>query len=123
MKNYLTIFASAMESVRQQKVARLLQKELAEIFRTDSKLHYDGALISVTVVRVASDMSFAKVYLSFFMAKDVKALFEKINEAKWDIRKKVAMKTKGQLRVVPELAFYIDDSLDYAAKIDDLLKK
>ena len=112
-----------MESVRQQKVARLLQKELAEIFRLESKLHYQGALISVTTVRVAPDMSFAKVYLSFFMAKEIDALFEKINEAKWDIRKKVAARTKGQLRVIPELAFYIDDSLDYAAKIDELLKK
>ncbi len=112
-----------MESLRQQKVSRLLQKELSAAFQRESKEHFGGALITVTIVRVSSDFSVAKIYLSLFLAKDKNELLKKINERKWDLRKNLATTFKSQMRIVPELIFYIDDSYDYAARIDELLKK
>ncbi|MFN4235265.1 MAG: 30S ribosome-binding factor RbfA [Bacteroidia bacterium] len=113
-----------MASTRQLKVERLLQKELSEIFRLESTLHYQGAMISVTVVRISPDLSFAKVYVSIFYPKgDKMQIFEMINENYFHTRHKLGERIGKQLRIVPELAFYLDDSLDYAAKIDELLKK
>lgn len=112
-----------MESLRQQKVARLLQKELAEIFRAESRNLFGAALISVTVVRISPDLGVAKVYLSIMGAKDSKNLLENINKNGYLIRKKLGTVVGKQLRIVPELMFFIDDSLDYASHIDELLKK
>jgi ribosome-binding factor A len=76
-----------MESVRQSKVAKLLQKELAEIFRANAKTMFDGAFVTVTVVRVSSDLSSSKIYLSIMANKDVNATFKSINDQKIHIRK------------------------------------
>lgn len=111
-----------MESVRQQKVNKLLQKEIAEIFRGNAKSMFGGAFISVTVVRVSPDLGSAKVYLSI-MTKDKKTVFKLIEGQASIIRKKLGMVIGKQMRVVPELTFFIDDSLDYAMKIEELLKK
>lgn len=110
------------ERVRQSKVAKLLQKELGEIFRSESKNLFNGLFISVTVVRASPDLSFAKVYLSFMAVKDTAAALELVKSKVKEIRKRLAIATKSQLRVIPEINFYIDDSLDYADKIDELLK-
>jgi ribosome-binding factor A len=112
-----------MESVRQQKVNKLLQKELAELFRSNARAMFGGAFISVTVVRVSPDLGTAKVYVSIMAAKDRDAIFKLIEEQNYLIRKKLGAVIGKQLRVVPELSFFIDDSLDYAMKIDELLKK
>ena len=112
-----------METVRQQKVSRLLQKELNEYFRLKGKAEYNNALITVTTIRISSDFSVARVYVSLFMAKEKETFLKVVNEKKWDIRKFIAEIVRKQLRIVPELNFYIDDSLDYAQRIDDLLKK
>lgn len=112
-----------MESVRQQKVNKLLQKELAELFRANAKSLFNGAFITVTVVRVSPDLSSAKVYLSIMAAKDRVALFKTIEEQKNTIRKRLGLVIGKQLRIVPDLQFFIDDSLDYAMKIEELLKK
>lgn len=112
-----------MESVRQQKVAKLLQKELAEIFRAEARSMFGGAFITVTVVRVSPDLGVAKVYVSIMATKDVKGVFGSIEAQQFVIRKKLGLIVGKQLRVVPELQFFIDDSLDYAQKIDELLKK
>jgi ribosome-binding factor A len=112
-----------MESVRQQKVNKLLQKELAEIFRSNARAMFGGAFISVTVVRVSPDLGSAKVYLSIMATKDRKAIFKLVEDQNYLIRKKLGAIIGKQLRVVPELSFFIDDSLDYAMKIDQLLKK
>lgn len=112
-----------MESTRQLKVSRLLQKELAEIFRKEAADKFDRAFITVTIVRVAPDLSTAKVYLSMFAVKDKDALLKKIREKGWEIRKMLGTVIGKQVRVIPDLEFYIDDSLDYAEKIDQLLKK
>lgn len=112
-----------MDSTRQLKVARLLQKELATLFQKESRELAAGALITVTTVRISPDMSVAKVYLSIFPVKDANVFLANIKEHVKEIRGKLGAKVKAQLRIVPELVFYIDDSLDYADKIDKLLKK
>jgi len=112
-----------MDSKRQQKYARLIQKELGELFQRDSKSLFEGAFIAVTNVRVSPDMGVAKIFLSFLLAKDKPALLEKVEEHKKQIRKMLGDKIKNQARIIPELHFYIDDNVDYAAKIDDLFSK
>lgn len=109
-----------MESVRQQKINKLIQKELAEIFREMGRGMFRGIMISVTVVRVSPDLGVAKAYLSIF-GGDKTETMDKIEENNWRIRKELGNKVGKQLRIVPELHFYIDDSLDYAEEIDKLL--
>lgn len=110
-----------MDSQRQQKFARLIQKDLGEIFQHDTKNLFNGAFITVTSVRVSPDLSIAKVYLSFLLAKDKQQLLEDIEEKNKTIRQLLARRIKNQARVIPELRFYLDDSADYASKIDSLL--
>lgn len=112
-----------MESVRQSKVAKLLQKELAEIFRANSKSLFNGGFITVTVVRVSPDLSSAKVYLSLMATQDTNALFKIINDQKAHIRKLLGNQIGKQVRIIPEINFYIDDSYDYAEKINALFNK
>lgn len=118
----LSTFA-VMESLRQQKVNKLLAKELAEIFRSESRSLFGGGFITVTTVRVSPDLSSAKVYLSIMGNKDKKVIFKLIQDQTKVIRKTLGLIVGRQLRIVPELMFYIDDSLDYAMKIEELLKK
>ncbi|MCI9285774.1 MAG: 30S ribosome-binding factor RbfA [Muribaculaceae bacterium] len=111
-----------MESTRQAKIARLLQKELSEIFRRQTaKTH--GVLVSVSAVRVSPDLSIAKVYLSIFPADKSQELLESITKSAKTIRYELAQVVRFQLRKCPELAFYLDDSLDYIENIDRLLQK
>lgn len=111
-----------MDSIRQQKVNKLLLKELSELFRSESKNLFGGAFITVTVVRVSPDLGMAKVYVSI-MGNNSKNALKLIEEKNKDIRRRVGNALGRQLRVIPELHFYIDDSLDYAMKIEELLKK
>ncbi|MBS1647870.1 MAG: 30S ribosome-binding factor RbfA [Bacteroidetes bacterium] len=110
-----------MESIRQNKVGKLIQKELAEIFRSEARNLFGGAFITVTVVRLAPDMSFARVYLSI-MNKEREGILQKITLQTKEIRKRLGLQVGKQLRIVPDLAFFIDDSLDYAMRINELLK-
>ena len=116
-------FAGSMDTTRQNKVSRLLQKELADIFQRESRNLFDGAFITVTQVRVSPDLSSAKIYVSLFLVKDTGVLLKKIKETYPEIRKLLGIRIKKQLRIVPALDFFIDDSMDYAEKIDRLLKK
>jgi ribosome-binding factor A len=112
-----------MDSQRQLKVSRLIQKELGEIFQRETRLLFGSALITVTQVRVSPDLGVAKVYVSLFNVPDTKALLELIKTHTKDIRTKLSERIKKQVRIIPNLAFYLDDSLDYALRIDELLKK
>ena len=112
----------AMETVRQNKVGRLIQKELASFFQAESRTLFDGKMITVTVVRVSPDLGIAKVYLSIFPIKKDENYLAVINEYGKMIRNALGRKIRHQVRVIPELAFYIDDSLDYLEHIDELLK-
>ena len=111
-----------METTRQAKIARLIQKELSEIFRQQTaKTH--GTLVSVSAVRISPDLSIARVYLSIFPAERSQEILEGINSQSKTIRYELARKVRFQLRKCPELSFYIDDSLDYIENIDRLLEK
>lgn len=111
-----------MDSTRQLKVARLVQKEVADIFLREGKNYFGNALITVTGVRISPDLSFAKIYLSLFGIKDRVALFKSIKEYVPEIRKRLGQRIKKQVRIIPEINFYIDDSMDYAARINELLQ-
>lgn len=111
-----------METTRQAKISRLLQKELSEIFRQQTaKTH--GIIVSVSAVRTSPDLSVAKVYLSVFPSEKSAEVLEGIRESAKTVRYELARKVRFQLRKVPELQFYIDDSLDYLENIDNLLKQ
>ncbi|HKK43049.1 MAG TPA: 30S ribosome-binding factor RbfA [Bacteroidales bacterium] len=110
-----------MESTRQKKVSRLLQKELAEIFLKRGNEFAHGKLISITKVRVSPDLSFAKVYISIFPTENQDVTFSSIQDHTSKIRYELGQKIRNQLRIVPDIVFLIDDSLDYIDKIDKLL--
>ena len=111
-----------METTRQQKIARLLQKELSEIFRQDTA-KVGNVIVSVSAVRVSPDLSIARAYLSIFPSDKAQILLESINKNAKTIRYDLAQKVRYQLRKTPELFFHIDDSLDYIEHIDNLLNK
>ena len=111
-----------MDSTRQLKVSRLLQKELGEIFQRETRLLFGNALITVTQVRVSPDLGVAKVYVSLFNVPDNAALLKLIQTHTKEIRMKLANRIKKQVRIIPNLVFFHDDSLDYAMRIDELLK-
>jgi len=110
-----------METTRQNKIARLLQKELGDIFLLQTKA-MPGTLISVSVVRISPDLSVARVYLSVFPSEKGTEMVKNINDNMKSIRYELGKRVRYQLRIIPELKFFVDDSLDYLDKIDSLLK-
>ena len=111
-----------MESTRQLKVSRLIQKELAGIFLRKGNDFAPGKMISITKVRISPDLSFAKIYLSIFPSTDNNHVLQVVQDHAPKIRFDLGHKVRSQLRIVPDIAFFIDDSLDYIDKIDRLLK-
>ena len=107
-----------MESKRQQKVGRQIQKDLGEIFQQDAKHLVNGTFVTITAVRVSPDLGIARAYLSFLPEKNKLFLLETIKENTKFIRQKLAERVRHQLRIVPHLQFYIDDTAEYAAKMD-----
>jgi ribosome-binding factor A len=111
-----------MESTRQKKVSRLIQKEVADIFLKKGSELAHGKMVSVTKVRVSPDLSFAKVYISIYPSAGQDDILKSVQDHSSKIRFEMGQKIRRQLRIVPEIAFFIDDSLDYIEKIDKLLK-
>lgn len=111
-----------MEKTRLKKVERLLQKELGIIFQRNTFSEFKNVLISVTVVRVSADLSVARVYLSVFPSINAEQVLESIIENTGKIKYELGTKVRNQLRKIPDLKFFIDDSLDYVNKIDKLLE-
>ena len=111
-----------METTRQNKIARLIQKELSEIFLLQTK-SMPGVLVSVSIVRISPDMSIARVYLSVFPSERSQEIVKNINDNMKSIRYELGTRVRHQLRIIPELKFFVDDSLDYVERIDELLKK
>ncbi|MDF7819271.1 30S ribosome-binding factor RbfA [Runella sp. MFBS21] len=109
-----------MESKRQQKVARQIQKDLSDIFQKEGRTWFDNAFITVTIVRMSPDLAIARVYLSFLVTKNKGLLLEQIQERNKQIRQLLGQRIRHQLRIVPELHFYLDDTAEYAAKMDAL---
>lgn len=108
-------------STRQNKISRLIQREMADILLKLNKARFSGKLISVTQVRVTKDMGIARIYLSIFPSEFSKEILEEIKLVTSQLRGELGRKVGKSLRVIPELEFYIDDSLDYIENIDKLL--
>ena len=111
-----------MQETRQNRISRLLQKELASIFQTQTRMMH-GVLVSVTRVKVSPDLSICTAYLSIFPSEKGDELRKNINANEKTIRYELGQRVHNQLRIIPELRFFIDDSLDYLERIDELLKK
>jgi ribosome-binding factor A len=105
-------------TTRQQKHARLIQKELSEIFQRDKKGILENVFVSIADVRVSPDLSIAKVYISMLLAKEKDKVLEKINGRKKEIRKELGERIRNQVRIIPELIFYIDEVEENAQRID-----
>ncbi len=112
-----------MESKRQQRINKLLYEDLSILFQRDFPHLGLGSMISVTKVVVTPDLSIAKVYLSLFPVKNKATVLEHIKKHTSEVRGKLGQRIRHQLRLVPELYFYIDDSLDYIENIENLLKE
>ncbi|HIZ01056.1 MAG TPA: 30S ribosome-binding factor RbfA [Candidatus Bacteroides merdipullorum] len=111
-----------METTRQNKIARLLQKELSDIFQRQTQGTH-GVLVSVSAVRISPDLSVARGYLSVFPSERAEEIVKNINANVKSVRYELGTRVRHQLRIIPELKFFIDDSLDYVEHIDELLKK
>ncbi len=112
-----------MDTKRQNKIARLIQRDISAIFQTDFQNSFGPVMITITKVRITPDLSIARVNLSIFGTNDKQTVLENIKKQSKEIRLKFGLKAKNQLRIIPIFEFYIDDSLDYIEKIDSLLKK
>ena len=111
------------ETKRQKQVAGLINEELNDICRRMNLLMMDGGMISISAVKITPDLFEARVYLSMFKIKDTQAVLLKFEEKNKEIRKELGSRVRHQLRSVPELKFYIDDTLDYAFKMEELFEK
>jgi ribosome-binding factor A len=111
------------EGKRQKQVGALLMQELSDIFQRLGLSMIDGGLISLTAVKVTPDLLEARIYLSLFQVKDVPATMKKIEERAWEIKRELADRVKHQLRRIPILSFFHDDTLDHADRMDELFRK
>lgn len=112
-----------MESQRQLKFSKLLQRELGEIFQREASAKFAGIMITVTKVNITRDLSLARVFLSLFPTNDKKSVMEQIKSHTGEIRFFLGKRIKNQVRQIPELEFFLDDSLDYIENIENLLKE
>lgn len=111
------------ESKRQKQVAGLLNEELSGIFQRLGLNMIDGGMVSISSVKITPDLFDARVYVSLFQVKDVQAAMKKIEDRSWEIKKELVSKVKHQLRSMPQLTFYVDDTLDYVYKMEEVFKK
>ncbi len=111
-----------MDTLRQQKTANLIKKELAEIFLFDGPNVYD-CMITVTKTNITKDLSIARSYLSIFNAEDNDAVIKSVRANTKEIRYRLGQKIRNQVRIIPQLEFFIDDSLDYIENIENPLKQ
>ncbi|HMR46171.1 MAG TPA: 30S ribosome-binding factor RbfA [Bacteroidia bacterium] len=112
-----------MDSTRQQKISRMLQKEISSLFQLEGSSFYGNAFVTVTNVRVTPDLGIAYVRLSLFKQKDAEQIVSNLNHKMHDIRRKLGNRIRNQIRHIPELKFFNDESLDYAEHIEKLFKE
>lgn len=110
-------------SIRQEKFGKVLQKELADIFQHNRSSMFENAFITVSGVSVSPDLGYAKVYLSFLQVKNKEELLNIITLHSKEIRHELAIKIRKQVRVIPALQFFIDDSLDYVFKMEKVFEE
>jgi ribosome-binding factor A len=111
------------EGKRQKQVAGLLHVELSNIFQRLGLSMIDGGMISLSSVKITPDLFEARVYISMFNVKDANAVMKKIEERSWEIKKELVSRVKHQLRSMPQLSYFIDDTLDYVDKMEEVFKK
>lgn len=111
-----------MDSTRQQKYNRLFLKEMGELFQKEGRNYYGNAFVTVTNVRVSPDLGVANIHISVFGVKDSNAVLEQIKKHTKEIRHLLGNSIRHQARIVPELKFFLDDSLDYVEKMEKLFK-
>jgi ribosome-binding factor A len=112
-----------LEGKRQKQVAGLLNKELSDIFQRLGMSMMDGGMVSISSVKITPDLYEARVYLSFFKVADSFAALKKIEERSWEIKKELTARVRHQLRSMPVLTYYIDDTLDYVDKMEQIFKE
>jgi ribosome-binding factor A len=111
------------ETKRQKQVAGLLHEELSGIFQRLGLNMIDGGMVSISSVKITPDLFDARIYLSLFQVKDVQAAMKKIEDRSREIKKELVSRVKHQLRSMPQLTFYVDDTLDYVYKMEEVFKK
>ena len=111
------------ESKRQKQIAGLLNEEINTIFQKLGLSMIDGGMVSISSVKITPDLLEARFYISFFQVKDVKAAMQKIEDRHYEIKKELAAKIRHQLRSVPVLKFFQDDTLDHVFKMEEVFKK
>jgi len=111
-----------IEGKRQKQVAAVLEKDLNEIFQRLGLSMLDGGMVSIASVKITPDLFDARIYLSFFQIKDPVSTLQNIQERSWEIKKELTARVRHQLRSMPQLTFYIDDTLDYVDKMEQLFK-
>lgn len=111
-----------VETTRSQKITRQIQRDISDIFQKEARAIVSGALVSITVVRISPDFALAKVYLSIFPFNKSKEIMEKVREEAWFIRRELGKRMKNQIKSLPEIAFFLDDSMEYAENIESVLK-
>lgn len=111
------------EGKRQKQVASLLYEEFNEIFQRLGLGMMDGGMVSISSVKVTPDLLEARIYLSFFKVNDAAAVLKKIEDKAWEIKKELTARVKHQLRRIPELKFFADDTLEHVFKMEELFKK
>jgi ribosome-binding factor A len=111
------------EGKRQKQVAALLMEELSGVFRKLGLNMIDGGMVSISSVKITPDLFEAKIYLSLFQVKDARASMAKITERSWEIKRELVSSIKHQLRIMPQLNFFLDNSLEYVDKMEDLFRK
>ncbi len=112
-----------LETKRQKQVAAVLEQELNSIFQYLGLTMIDGGMVSIANVKITPDLFDARIYLSLFKVKDATDALKKIEERAWEIKKELASRVRHQLRSIPQLSFYIDDTLDYVDKMETLFKE
>jgi ribosome-binding factor A len=112
-----------IEGKRQKQVAAVIEKDLNEIFQRKGLTMIDGGMVSIASVKITPDLFDARIYLSFFQVKDAVATLNKIQEQAWEIKKELTARVRHQLRSMPQLTFYIDDTLEYVDKMEVLFKE
>lgn len=112
-----------LEGKRQKQVAGVIHEEMSVIFQKLGLAMIDGGLVSISSVKVTPDLLEARIYLSVFQAKDNEAVLKRVEEKAYEIKRELAAKVKHQLRRIPEIKYFLDDTLDQVFKMEELFKK
>jgi len=111
------------EGKRQKQIGSLINKEMSDIFQRLGLAMIGGGMVSISSVKITPDLLEARIYLSFFQVEDKNATLKKIQDKAWEIKKELASRVKQQLRRIPEIKYFTDETLDHVFKMEELFKK